>query len=406
MALSAVSYAADGIVTDFVLSFTLGYLRKEHIQVEQRLDGEIEFTIIPNTEWIFINQDQGIRFNVAPVNLSSIRLRRITPNNLLIHDYEDGSLVIEENLDESNKQSIMLMHEAIDGFSDLGAGSDLDMAGLRIVNLGNPIADGDAVNFGTFNLAVPVIEAARDQGVSAVQTQEGLSVTAVLDEGTTQLAAINILKTSIDQSVIDVAADELSVTNQKNDFDDKYIGEVGSLPSPAGRPEGQLAFLTGTGFYTISLSSWVLVIASAQVDINTTAIARQVTGFARMNSTVTAIGPVTHGLTEVTENITFDGTKWTAQDEGYYAITWEGLTASTANVRVTLTKNAVAQPSIADPSAYLAMAFTSGASGNRPITITNVVHLAVSDYIELRLMEGELFASATNAFGNFSIHRI
>lgn len=246
MALSAVSYAADGIVTDFVLSFTLGYLRKEHIQVEQRLDGETDFTIIPNTEWIFINQDQGIRFNVAPVDLSSIRLRRITPNNLLIHDYEDGSLVIEENLDESNKQAIMLMHEAIDGFSDLGAGSDLDMAGLRITNLGTPISDGDAVNFGMFNLAVPAIEAARDQGIAAVQAQEA-----------TSLLVVQAVETSVQVSETNVNNDAISVTNTKASFDAAWLGDVGVLPDPTLENEGTAAVLTGVGIYIVRSSAWV-----------------------------------------------------------------------------------------------------------------------------------------------------
>lgn len=255
MALSAVNYQGTGTLTDFGLNFTLGYLRKEHIHAYIKPANTVDF--VEDTKFIFINQDTGIRFNTAPPAGSTVQIRRITPNNSLLHDYENGSLVIEKNLDESNKQAVMLMHEAIDGFTDVGAGSDLDMGGLRITNLGDPLANGDAVNFKTFNIAVPQIKAARDQGVAAVQAQETTSVNAVNTEGTTQIIALGIIEDSVQASEAAVDADRISVEATKSDFDSKYIGEVVTLPDPNLHPEGALAFLTGVGLRLIKDSIWV-----------------------------------------------------------------------------------------------------------------------------------------------------
>lgn len=255
MALSAVNYQGTGTLTDFGLNFTLGYLRKAHIHAYIKLYGAVDF--VEDANFIFINQDTGIRFDTAPPASSTVQLRRITPNSSLLHYYENGSLVIEKNLDESNKQAVMLMHEAIDGFTDVGAGSDLDMGGLRITNLGDPIAEGDAVNFKTFNTAVHQIEAARDQGIAAVQAHETVSVNAVNTEGATQITALGIIETSVQVSEAAVDADRISVEATKSDFDAKYIGEVGSLPDPTLHPEGALAHLTGTGMCVVESNTWV-----------------------------------------------------------------------------------------------------------------------------------------------------
>jgi hypothetical protein len=266
MALSAQTYIGDGINTDFVLDFTLGYISEAHIYV---FVDEVE---IPQNTLQFINAGGSVRLPTAPANGATVLVRRIVPNGTLIHDYENGALVIEKNLDESNLQAVMLQHESIDGFVSKGAGQPLDMGGFRIIKVGDAIEDDDAVNNRTLAAQIPAIEAARDVVINDVNTAGSDAQAAIASDLSNAQSVIAsdraAAEASIAADVAEVESDRQEVAANKADFDDKYLGEVTVLPSPTGRPEGQLAFLDGVGMRVIENGAWIDATAPVTISPN------------------------------------------------------------------------------------------------------------------------------------------
>ncbi len=140
MALSAQTYQGDGTTTDFVLDFTLGYISTAHIHVYV---DEVE---ISQNTLQFVNAGGSVRLPTAPTSGTKVLVRRIVPNDTLIHDYENGALLIEKNLDESNLQAVMLQHQAQDGFAtDEGRQGNLNMGTYKLVNMGQGTEPTDGV---------------------------------------------------------------------------------------------------------------------------------------------------------------------------------------------------------------------------------------------------------------------
>ena len=105
-------YVGDGVTTEFAVNFTLGYLSRTHVtcHVEGEVDGGGN-PIYRTFTWL---TDGLIEVIPAPGDTLDVTIQRTTPENILYHDYSDGSVIIERNLDESNLQHLMLHHEATD----------------------------------------------------------------------------------------------------------------------------------------------------------------------------------------------------------------------------------------------------------------------------------------------------
>ncbi|CAM0105969.1 tail fiber protein [Vibrio phage 526E57-1] len=140
MALSAQTYQGDGTTTDFALDFTLGYISTAHIHVF------VDEEEIPQNTLQFVNAGGSVRLPTVPASGTKVLVRRIVPNDTLIHDYENGALLVEKNLDESNLQAVMLQHQAQDGFAtDEGRQGNLNMGTYKLVNMGQGTEPTDGV---------------------------------------------------------------------------------------------------------------------------------------------------------------------------------------------------------------------------------------------------------------------
>jgi microcystin-dependent protein len=153
MANSIITELGDGVTTQYALNFTLGVLKREYVtcRVGDEVDG-FDQPIYRTLEWItdgLVNIQGDVPGNNVP-----IVFKRTMPKDMLIHDYSDGVPIIEANLDESNLQNLMAIHEFLDGRLDGGFVQDVNMNGYKITNLGDGEDDEDAANMRQLNETV------------------------------------------------------------------------------------------------------------------------------------------------------------------------------------------------------------------------------------------------------------
>lgn len=146
MALTIRDYTGDGNRTLYPIDFDLGYLDKEHVYVF--LSGDDYKTQL---DYNWVNSSQ-IELTVPVTSGQVFHIRRVTPRNNIFNDYEDGAILKERNLDDSFKQSLMILQEVEDGFFTLDGliefKADIDLHNYRLKNVANALTPADASNMG------------------------------------------------------------------------------------------------------------------------------------------------------------------------------------------------------------------------------------------------------------------
>jgi len=214
MAKTTRPYTGDGVQTIYPIDFTLGFLNRDYVFVY--LDSDDYNTQLSYT-WV---DDSQIQLDAPVAAGVTFTIRRIVPRDTLVNDYEDGAILREENLDQSFKQTLMVIEEVQDGFADPDGiflmDSVLNMLGHRITNLGEATTDTDAVPLGQMKQFV-------------IDEQGGLEL-------------VNRAETAADEA-------ETAETNTEalyNQFRDDYEGHGSSFPS--GLNDGTLFYYDGPEF--------------------------------------------------------------------------------------------------------------------------------------------------------------
>lgn len=138
MAYSYVRYNGNGSTTNY--TFPFGYLDKTHIKVS--LDGVI------TSAYSFLNSST-ISFNTAPTAGVLIEIRRITPKDNRPVDFQDGSVILERDLDLLATFNLYVSQETDDLAADglfVDTDGTFDADNRRIKNVQTPSANTDAVN--------------------------------------------------------------------------------------------------------------------------------------------------------------------------------------------------------------------------------------------------------------------
>lgn len=146
MASTIANYQGNGSTTDFNVPFD--YLAKKFVKVtvdsREKLGGDYGDT---TKDYFFVDKTT-IRFNTAPASGTEIIIRRYTSATDRIVSFKDASVLKAKDLDASTIQTIHIAEEGRDIINDaliVDKKGNWDAKGRRIVNVGDPIGDNDAI---------------------------------------------------------------------------------------------------------------------------------------------------------------------------------------------------------------------------------------------------------------------
>lgn len=146
MASTIANYQGNGSTTDFSVPFD--YLAKKFVKVTvdslEKLGGDYGDT---TKDYFFVDKTT-IRFNTAPASGTEIIIRRYTSATDRIVSFKDASVLKAKDLDVSTIQTIHIAEEGRDIINDaliVDKEGNWDAKGKRIVNVGDPIDDNDAI---------------------------------------------------------------------------------------------------------------------------------------------------------------------------------------------------------------------------------------------------------------------
>lgn len=147
MASTIIIYTGDGTRTDFTIPFD--YLKKSFVTV--RLGSVTTLTGgdygDTGSDYYFLDKTT-IRLKVAPASGESLTIRRHTSATERVVTFKDASILKATDLDTSQMQAFHIAEEGRDAINDAIIGDkegNWDAKGHRIINVGTPIKDNDAV---------------------------------------------------------------------------------------------------------------------------------------------------------------------------------------------------------------------------------------------------------------------
>jgi chemotaxis protein histidine kinase CheA len=148
MASTIIIYEGDGTRTDFTVPFD--YLKKSFVTVRlgpatTLTGGDYGDT---GSDYYFLDKTT-IRLKVAPASGESLTIRRHTSATERVVTFKDASILKATDLDTSQMQAFHIAEEGRDAINDAIIGDkegNWDAKGHRIINVGTPIKDNDAVN--------------------------------------------------------------------------------------------------------------------------------------------------------------------------------------------------------------------------------------------------------------------
>lgn len=247
MANSLMQIISDGSLSTIPL--TIKFCEQSHIKVF------INNTALPDGTYTFAwSGATTITITPAVAAGAEVSIRRKTPANEVLHDFQAGAVFSEVSVDENFLQELFLLQEASEQSLVTDLYTDLDMHGNRIRNMANAVLPSDAV---TLQQATALAEGGgaftlRTELASAV----GLALTKMRQPdapvGSALIAAYDMLAQFRD--VIKYGADPTGVALSDDAFEaafgDPYVPCCVWLGVPLGK---------GKATYRISKLVWMAI---------------------------------------------------------------------------------------------------------------------------------------------------
>lgn len=223
MASTIAFYTGDGATTDFTVPFD--YLAKKFVRVSLGVTilkgGDYGDT---SKDYYFLDKTK-VRLKVPPQVGEVLTIRRYTSATDRVVSFKDASVLKAIDLDVSAVQTIHIAEEARDIINDAlikDKEGNWDAKGNRIVNVGDAVSDGDAVNLklykedakGAYQSRVEA-EKARDRAVEAETNAKESEAKAKVSETNSKMSE-TVAKASAGTAVsASKHADAVKVENER-----------------------------------------------------------------------------------------------------------------------------------------------------------------------------------------------
>lgn len=153
MSYSYTERTGNGTQVTYTFSFAgrdKGYIKASDVYVEFLINGE---WLNQTTGWALSGTNQ-ITFTTAPANGQKMRIRRIVGKEQPYAEFSRNVALDMNSLNNSFIHLLEISQELLDGFWPEGyfVKQNLNMGGFRIINLGNGVDAGDAINKGQLDV--------------------------------------------------------------------------------------------------------------------------------------------------------------------------------------------------------------------------------------------------------------
>ena len=254
MASTIAIYTGDGTTTDFTVPFD--YLAKKFVKVSVGLTvlegGDYGDT---SKDYYFLDKTT-VRLKTAPQAGAEVTVRRYTSATDRIVSFKDASILKATDLDTASIQTIHIAEEGRDVINDaliVDKEGNWDAKGHRIVNVGTPVADSDAMTYGVYKAdalgafqskldAEKARDKAKESEVNAKESEK--VVTDIAEILVPMVPEVKIVADNIDHVVTDSNnIDKINIvgTDLEGTLHDSVYDDYGDL----GNPEAPLPVITG-----------------------------------------------------------------------------------------------------------------------------------------------------------------
>ena len=297
MALSYVSYTANGSTNQFAVTFN--YIQQADVHVY--LNG------VEDNSFTFVN-DALIQTSSTPANGVVVKVARQTSTTARTVDFQDGSVLTESDLDTSANQNFFTVQENFDRTQDtiqLTNSNVWDATSKRITNVTNPTSNQDAVTkhylentwLSTSDKANITTVAGISSNISALGTADVISdmnvlATSDIISDMNTLATADIVSDMNTLATSDVVADmnTLAVSDVINDMNVLATSDV-------------VADMNTLGTADVVSDMNTLGTSSNVTNMNTLAgISSNITTVAGISSNVTTVANANSNIASVVSN--------------------------------------------------------------------------------------------------------